>query len=367
MKVIPFVLILLIPFLSFAQVRVSKVENKNVNTSSDGFFYTLPQTVLKIELVFQKIEQIKGPLSDYTEDYLGTTEYIRKDEQQYKVLDIKLSQELSADPNQIYHVQFPLERSKDNGSQSFSFSDQGYLLAVNDETAQDYLKKESINHTLIFQEGDDSFQYDAAYHRKRKVDTVVRKITIDTLSFNRFLFKTSWVDKSAREKADEAAMQINKIRENRFNLITGYHEVNYGEAMAYMDKQLTDLEQDYLELFLGKEVKSTEIQTIYYIPNPNTSRWELYKFPDGTTVNIDISQSSLSDQLPSIGDQKMNTVYYRIPSSSFIEISSGGKLMYTSKMPVCQLGPVVAAPIDKTKLRFDPTNGNLIRIERSNN
>ena len=74
------------------------------------------------------------------------------------------------------------------------------------------------------------------------------------------------------EKANEAAQKILEIREARFHLISGYQEVNYGESMEYMNDQLKELENDYLELFLGKEVKSTGIQTIYYIPEKDKPR-----------------------------------------------------------------------------------------------
>ena len=43
---------------SFGQITVTKVENKNINPSSIGFYYSLPQTVLKIDIVYEKIQQL---------------------------------------------------------------------------------------------------------------------------------------------------------------------------------------------------------------------------------------------------------------------------------------------------------------------
>ncbi len=127
-------------------------------------------------------------------------------------------------------------------------------------------------------EGNEDFSYYADYNRKKKIDTVVRKISIDTVTINRFLFKTSWVDKSDKEKANEAAQQILEIREARFHLISGYQEVNYGESMKYMNNQLKELENNYLELFLGKEVKTTDIQTVYYIPKKDKTQGYCLQF-----------------------------------------------------------------------------------------
>lgn len=51
-------------------------------------------------------------------------------------------------------------------------------------------------------------------------------------------------------KAREAADMISRIRESRFNLITGYQETNFSrETMEYMDKNLQRMLQDYISLF----------------------------------------------------------------------------------------------------------------------
>lgn len=360
-------LLMLIPMIGLSQIQVSKVENRNVNTSADGFYYSLPRTIIKIDLVYQKIEQLKGPLANFTEEYLGTGDFIKKNETTYQLLDISVKPEAQADPNQLYYVQFPLERSKENMIHSFSLSPFGTLMAFNDTPGEGRGMEPIVDQTIIYSEGPGSFHYDAAYNRKRKVDTVVRKITIDTMTFDRFLFKSSWVDKSLKEKANEAALQISTIRESRLNLITGYHEVNFGEGMRYMDQQLKKLEQEYLELFLGKELVTIESQSVYYIPDPNNYSWELYKFPDGQAVNIRLTPTSLAEQLPDKPAQKINNIYYRIPGSAFIEISADGKVHYTAEMQINQLGVNASAPLGNTKLLFDPFTGNLLKIERTNN
>lgn len=360
-------LFLLIPLIGLSQIQVSKVENRSINTSADGFYYSLPRTIIKVDMLYQKIEQLRGPLADFTEEYLGTSDFIKKNESTYKLLDISVKPEAQADPNQLYYVQFPLERSKENMIHSFLLSPFGTLAAFNDVPGEGRVREPLVDQTLMYMEGPESFHYDATYNRKRKVDTVVRKITIDTLTFDRFLFKSSWVDKSLKEKANEAALQINTIRESRFNLITGYHEVNFGEGMRYMDQQLKKLEQEYLELFLGKELVTIESQTVYYIPDPNNNSWELYKFPDRHVVSVSVTPTSLAEQLPAKPTQKINSIYYRIPASAFIEISSQGKVYYTAEMQISQLGVNATAPLGNTKLLFDPETGNLLKIERTNN
>ena len=213
-------------------------------------------------------------------------------------------------------------------------------------------------------QGEDDFKHYADYHRKKKTDTIVRKITIDTVSIERFIYKTSWVDKNNEDKANEAALQISKIREARFNLLTGYQEVNYGESIKYMDKQLLDLEQQYLELFLGKESKDYVNQTVYYTPQKDINNSTLLNFNGVDDVNIKIIPSGSVGALPENPPSKINFLYYRVPEFVTIEISQNGEILHREKLLVNQLGVTASAPLDEVKMQFNPETGSLIKIMR---
>lgn len=352
------------PFQLFSQFTVTRVVDQNINTAQEGFYYALPQTVLKIDLVVDKIQQIKGPLSEYTENYLGTTDYVRSNNTIYQLVNVSVTPTFEPDPHQVYYVQFPAEKSKDETGTGFSISSISSLLAYNDDPIESDKNVENIDQTLIFMEGQDNFHYQADYHRKKKTDTITRKITIDTVSIERFVYKTSWVDKNDEDKANEAALQISNIREARFNLLTGYQEVNYGESMQYMDQQLINLERQYLELFLGKEIKSFMNQTIYYTPSKGTTNDVLTEFNGSSTVEINIFPSGNMNLLPENPPSKIDHLYYRIPEFAIIEIIQNGELLYREKILVNQLGITAASPLDKVKSQFDPETGSLIKIVR---
>lgn len=371
MKTFPsfFILHLVLLFLcsthGFSQYTIHKVEDQNVNTTADGFYYALPQTVLKVDLVVEKLQKQKGPLSEFTEEYLGTSEYFTENSVSYQLIHVEVDQIIETDPNQIYYVQFPAERSKDAKESGFTLTSFGTLLGFDLESQSTYKALESdIHQTIVVSDDATGFDYYADYNRKKKVDTVIRKITIDTVSIDRFLFKTSWVDKSKEEKANDAAMQIAKIREFRFNLITGYQEVNYGESMKYMDQQLKKLEKDYLDLFLGKESKSIESQTFYFIASKDNKSTSLYQGADGSSIELKITPIGTTARLPETPLAKQNNVFYRIPEKTVVEISQDGTTYFRKSMLINQFGVVVAAPLNKTKLQFDPTTGGLIKIVR---
>ncbi len=364
--------LLLINFLLFSilyvaqgQYMVTKVSERGTDTSQDGFFYSLPATTLKVDVVYEKIDKIRGPLSDYTSDYLGTSDYIASNSTTYKIIDVNVNHEIIADPEQQFYVQFPTVREKDQKPITFNLSQLGTLLSF-DETSVPTIGQQQppIDQTFILLEGDKNFDFKADYNRKKQQDTITRRITIDTVSIERFIFKTTWVDKSDEDKANEAAMQISKIREGRFNLLTGYQEVNYGESMKYMDAQLKKMENQYLELFLGKELKSIERQTIYYTPTKGKSGDILLDLGNANQLMINIKTQNSIRNLPATPLEKVDNIYYRIPEQAIVEVEHNNIIYFRKSFTINQLGVVTTAPLNRTKTQFDPQTGSLRKIVR---
>lgn len=351
--------------LTYGQYMVKKTSGSATNTSLDGFYYAIPQTVLKIDLILEEVKKIPGPLADYAEDYLGVRDYINVESHSIKLINATITPFYEADPDQFYYVQFPAERSKDEKAAGFQLTDRGTLLGfghvgnINQDKQQT-----SIDQTFIMLEGDEDFSYYADYNRKKKIDTIIRKISIDTVTINRFLYKTSWVDKSDREKANEAAQKIMEIREARYHLISGYQEVNYGESIKYMNSELIELERKYLELFLGKEVKTTDIQSIYYTPEKDKKTDILYNSPDGRPIEIKIDILDATSQLPERPLEKVDNIYYRVPRSVLIKVTQDYQTYESTQIAISQFGVVTTAPLNRTQLIFDEQTGNLINIIR---
>ncbi len=363
--VILFVLLTSFLFESYSQITVTKIESVNDSSSLDGFIYSLPKTVFKIDIVYEIVKDIKGPLAEYTTEYLGTSNYISSNTTEYNLLDASVSSQIEADMNQIYYVQYPIVRAKDEQMTSFSLSDIGGLLAYNTEARIATHNTEIItDRTMIFESGNTEFPYMSKYNKKEKIDTIIRTINIDTVTINSFLFKSSWIDKSIEEKAEDAAIQIENIRESRYQLMTGYHEINFGSSIIYMDEQIHKLENQYLELFLGKSTKTIEKQTFYFDPTMVKKGDELMKFPDGTSVVIKITPDNRADLFPDVPSSISNSIYYRIPTSAYVTVSYENSSFYETSFVVNQLGYISTVPLNNTKLQFDKNTGNLISIIR---
>ncbi|HEY9115602.1 MAG TPA: DUF4831 family protein [Bacteroidales bacterium] len=356
-------ILLLINLQLLGQIKVSKVFNKNFNASPDGFYYSLPQTVLKIDLVVEKIQKIPGPLSEYSREYLGTSDFITTNSTSYRVVNVDVEQVISADPKQLYYVQFPTEKPKDEKSVAVQLTPYGTLWAYDDlGSTSTYDKESRVDQTFFLLEGNEDFKYFADYNRQRKIDTIVKKISIDTTTIERFVFRTNWVNKSASERANEAAMQISRIRDARFNLISGYQEVNYGQSMYYMDSEMLKLERQYLDLFLGKEVKTLETHTIYYIPEKDKLQDVIFKGANSSPVEIFISIGNSLELIPDSPLDKADNLYYRIPEIVTVEIKNQGGVYFRENVLISQFGVVAAVPVLRNKIQFDPKTGNLVKI-----
>ncbi len=359
------ILFLFFATVAQAQVMVTKVAPDDAQPAGEGFFYTLPKTVLRVDLVLEKIDRIPGPLASFASDFLGVDDVIKNKQLEYRLLESSVVVMAMPDIDQMYYVKLPEEKGKDERMLSFHLSEIGALVSVNDAEAKPVMMStDQIDQTIMFQEGSDTFSYMAAYNKKKKQDTILRKITIDTVTINRFLFKSSWVDKSEKERAEEAAQQITKIREARFNLLTGYHEVNFGESIRYMDGNLLQMEKEYLQLFVGKESSTIVSQTIYYTPRKGDRQAQIWRADNGESVTVEISSDDGLKGLPEAPAVGPNMLYYRIPLFATVSIKFSGVVSASKMLNINQLGVVSTVPVSKTKLQLNPLTGNVMGVQK---
>ena len=343
---------------SFAQITVVTAD-KGPASNGDGLYYSLPATLFKVEVELKKTERLPGPLADYCQNYLGTTQYIKEASTDFLVVDEDVSPMTIADESASYYIVFSAKSSKEDKSPVIELTPFGTLKTVNiDQDEQEMQREVNIeeNKTIILGDDANRFRYEAQYNRKKKIDTVIRKITIDTMTINKFLFKTSWVDKSKEERAEEAAQQIRSIRESRLNLLTGYHEVNFGESLLYMDNQLQKLEQQYLELFLGKERVTIEHHTFYVLPENETLNQDLLATDNGKKLVFKVRPQT-EMQIKPMAATVSNVIYYRIPAQATVSLIFNGKELFKDIYPVSQLGVVTGVSVSKAGVAFDPVTG----------
>ncbi len=381
-------LLLLFPFFLFFmqseaqmqyQFQVTKANGKQmVPTPAGGIYYALPKAIFKVRVVMEQVNEIPGPFAAYATKYLGTTDYMKTKKVYYRLLSVKVEPVTVADPAEVFYVRFPENRSsKEIRSFGLQLNDEGILAGFGPAPQPDRgnmqppppAAPQSSSRMYLFSDYRKGFDMQAGYMRAQKVDTIVRKITIDTVTIKRFLYKTGWVNLTEEERANDAAKQIKNIRTSRFNLLTGYQEVNYGEGIRYMDVELQKLEHEYMVLFLGREYRQMVVRSFVFDPEKQALSGKLLQFTDKDgnthTLNIKVRIVNPMTQVARKKTAGPDDLFYRIPVKAVISVGSGSNPFYSDTFEVPQLGVVTTVPVRKnTRLRLSPKTGALMGIDK---
>jgi hypothetical protein len=204
------------------------------------------------------------------------------------------------------------------------------------------------------------------------IDTVIRRVSIDTLVLEEKIFKRSMVEFTDREKAQEAADHIRQIEKDKYNLLVGYQETAYSrEALEFMYNKLEEQRVEYLKLFTGVSVKETLKFNYQFFPETGKEEQEyrLAAFlkssgmttPDGQNdVTISL-QSDAVNMLPGepADGQSATGLVYRVPRSVQAVLSVQGKELDSKRLEILQLGSIQSLPPDFKRVEFDMETGAL--------
>lgn len=356
-------------FIQMLSAQITTMDAKMAQPqNSEGIFYSLPLTVFKIDVDLEVTEKIPGPLKSYSRKFLGVSDFIDRESTEYNIVDVKVTPLTLEDKNNMYFVSFNQERGKEKEQkkQFIELTSKGLLRSFNIKPDVDNNKSVISNeNTRIYILGEEAerFNYNADYNRREEIDTIIRKITVDTLTINKFLYRTNWVDKTPEERADDAAKEIKRIRENRMNLLTGYHEVNFSGSIEYMDRELKKLEKQYLELFLGKELKTIRHFTVFFTPDDNELQKEIFKSDAGDHLLIKVKKLG-EPANKNVNTPLDNALIYRIPVSCEVKAVYNRVNMFNDIFYVNQLGSKSSVAVNRMAVEFDPATGLPKKISR---
>lgn len=363
-------------FSTQAQIFVSPASGSSPG-NSPGFYYALPENTLRLEVIIQKTQQYRGPYAEFAEKILGVSEYIQADETKLEIKDMLVKLESTPDPDAWFLAELDDKASKESISQVFSLLPDGIILAADDAALARQTATQKIEKTLVNAPDEQYFSYYAESNLYKRVDTIVRKITIDTTVIKRNILQSAWVDRSPEQKARAAADMIQKIRESRLLLLTGYQEVNYGSSLGFMDEKLNELEEAYLSLFLGKTVRTLTTEVLYFTPKAGQSgKINIAGFSETAglvsetakanpiTIDLQVVGGPGFNESAKPGARLNNAMYYRIPALTSVSIAYGSKTFIKDRMYISQLGSVAVAPLGKVRLQFDPETGMITTIKK---
>jgi hypothetical protein len=377
MKNIVLAFIATLSFISLAaQINVKHVTDGTNLSDKQGIFYALPTSLVKVDVIVLKTEYIAGPYAEYAAKYLDLKDVNTSDYNEYVIIDLKLSTLAVPDPEQVYFAEITDKVAKEGKTVLLSLSTSGMAMDLEGNMPAQALKDFSA---LSVQSGtghDDLFKYFAETNLYEQFDTIIQKVVVDTVMVEKKYLERNWVEKSDEDKALEAANKISRIREARFNLITGYQEIPYeADALAYMDRQLVRMEKEYMSLFTGVTFQ----KHLTYSITVNPAREDA-----GASIPVFVfsERSGVKEASASGGDKVMLSVeplgdfgtirvisgernksgnnqgfYYRIPVMARLKLSISNDLSAEGVFPISQLGTVSFLPPNVTSVQFHPETG----------
>ncbi len=372
-----FIAFLSICSITFAQINVFHVNSQHEPPSKNGSFYVLPRTVLTIDVIIRVEEKMKGPYSEYAEKYLGLEEVINFDFSVFSIENIQISTSTEPDPKQVYFAELGFRDSKTFNTLKLELNSAGFLIAANNFNTHDAEINTGTKEIVVFDNPSDGQIYPDFYINPRistKTDTIIRRVAVDTATAEQLFYRNRVIDKSTEEMALGTLGKIESIRESRYKLLTGFQETTYETGtMKYMDGELKNLENEYLDLFRGKIFTEYLHYTFYFTPESSDKKTitTLFKFSTGSgiienrggsgeDIQIEITPNGLEQPAGNFPQANPdNGIAYRLPGYAVISIKNGDKVLLQDRLRINQLGVIKRLPAEKFSAEFHPETGGI--------
>lgn len=168
--------------------------------------------------------------------------------------------------------------------------------------------------------------------------------------------RTSSTEVPLETAAAEAAKTIYQLRKARVDLVLGNVGENvYGAGLKAALDEIDRLEQEYLELFLGKQVITRTVKTISIVPEAAKTKYILCRFSEQTGVEAASNLSAQPIVLELVPSGKIPTndltlkserdtryaVPFRIADNVVCRLSDSRGTLIEVELPIFQYGKVV--------------------------
>lgn len=313
--------------------------------------YALPKTVIRINVLFTQTISKEGPFSKYAKSLLGIENIISRDQIQWSINKINFTTYPLPDTNHIYLI----ETGSSLNNIGLSLTACGLINSVNaTKKADSYF---SVKNKKQYTE---TLNYNPEEEQLNKTDI---------LDFNDVpVLKDIQVKKTIYEKAKALTEKIFTLREDRAAIIVGdgYTEtMPDGVALKEIIKNLNELEQKYLSLFIGKQLKREFSYNFDFVPaSPKKiTQAILFRFStnkgivsfndvSGSPVIIEINSFQNINQIVKFNkrqehlkrvaeiDEKKHGLYYRIPEMGVVKLLIVEKVIAEKKIMIAQFGEV---------------------------
>lgn len=352
-----------------AQVKVTRISSSDGLSGKNGVVYALPRTILGVDLAITKVQHFPGPLAEYAREFLGIGDPLVKATLEYRIDGAFISPACEPDPAQTFIVE---KEDKSQGEVWVNFSPDGRIVSM-----ESFAKESSPKGFSAWKEGlytplEEAGLYSkySASAVKEVIDTIIRKVSIDTLMIEQMTLKRSMVEYPDRDKAEEAMDKIRQIDSDIYNLLIGYQETPYSrEALEFMYEKLRAEKQEYVSLFTGVTVEERLVFHYNIVPDPDkeVQVYEISGFSvtsgmvapaEDNKVTLTITRENKPVSGPGSG-QYTGGIVYRIPATLPVSLNYGEKELASGLFEIKQLGSLLSLPPQFKKFELDLTSGML--------
>ncbi len=336
---------------SFGQAQWQKLSA--TKASDFGLSYSLPKTVLDVDVEYSKTTLRVGPYYRYAEKLLGVSTPIKADSTYYSLDKVTAFTHSVVDKNSTCMVQFK------SSLPYIILNHSGILCAVNTNPDTLSIEIPALPENYILK---------AATGKTQNV-----------------LSEEALASGSIAKMAEVAAKQIFRIRESRTDLITGEseHAPKDGEGLKVLIQQLEEQENALMALFIGKSQVEKQFARIKYTPTGDDINHQvLVRFSkhsgiverenlSGEPVYLDLKATDRKQFMPDPkkkANEKKGLVY-NIPGKGSVTLTYENKPLLEEEFTFTQFGIQANFPTDlfnnkkaPAKVIFNPETGAIIRM-----
>lgn len=173
--------------------------------------------------------------------------------------------------------------------------------------------------------------------------------------------KTTMVVPQLEDAARDAANTIFSLRKHRLELITGEAGENvFGEGLESALAEIARLEQEYLELFLGKRVVTTQTRRYVVHPNADKKQYIVCRFnpSEGLLPENDLTGEIVLLQIDPTGEmataieasaKESNVVLCRVANPSMCIVSVGNREVTRTLLPIYEFGRTIRVALPRSR------------------
>ena len=374
-RLLNFLMALIVVEAAQSQVNIYPVTGNMNKPDKNGVFFALPRAVVKVTIKVREIENLKGPYAEFAGQLLGISNPVMQYSKEYEIADLTMDVLADPDPDKVYYFEVDERASKEDRNLSIELTNNGIVRAINGIALQKPAK--NIQEEAKILAFTDDFEGGITSSLYRHVDTVIRTITIDTATIRKRYFNTFFEEKPTEMKAREAADMISRIRESRFNLLTGYQETNFSkETMEYMDKNLQRMLQDYISLFRGVRTEQLYNYVFYIVPTESKLNQIVCKFSKefgildandnkGREIVLSTRRSGNYAQVPAWAPKpslKSPAAPYNIPEMVQLSLKYNNRVYDDRYVPIPQFGTTSLMPVVRSRLIYHVGTGNIREV-----